>query len=62
MFNQGRMRSHVGIFVAGGKMLHMQDQAVIETFGYGLWQPRLEGIYRHIKSPFIGHLIGGLKA
>lgn len=50
VFRQGRIRSHIGIVVRRGLMLHMArgDCAKIEQFSDGRWAHRLSGIWRHV--------------
>lgn len=49
VFRQGRTRSHVGLFVSSGLMLHIDEghTARIESYSAGHWSPRLTGIFRH---------------
>ena len=56
IFRRGPWHSHVGIAVTETLMLHMQGQARIEHFNSGEWQPRLTGVYSHVKAPVEGAL------
>ncbi|OJY25552.1 MAG: phage tail protein [Rhodobacterales bacterium 65-51] len=50
VFRRGRLRSHVGIVVRHGVMIHMADRraAVLEPYDNGRWKHRFTGHYRHV--------------
>lgn len=49
VFRRGHLRSHIGIVVSPGLMLHLarEDSASIARFDRGQWHTRLSGIWRH---------------
>lgn len=51
LFRRGRYPSHVGLWVAPGQMLHVdQDgQARLARFDGIVWGTRLVAVYRHLK-------------
>ncbi|MDP3340486.1 C40 family peptidase [Frigidibacter sp.] len=51
LFRRGSHRSHVGIIVRPGLMLHMAETgARIEDYRLPRWSGRLTGLYRHVSQ------------
>ena len=52
LFRRGRFRSHIGVVIEHGWMLHMagEDQAKVESLAHPRWASRLGGVYRHVQQ------------
>lgn len=52
VFRAGRWRSHLGVVIRPGLMIHMaaEDRARVERYDAGAWRHRLEGVYRHVST------------
>lgn len=51
LFRRGAHRSHVGVIVRPGLMLHMAETgARIEDYRRPRWSGRLTGLYRHVSQ------------
>ena len=53
LFRRGRLRSHVGVAVDAGLMLHMdgEAQARIARLSEPRWRSRFAGAFRHAEAP-----------
>lgn len=51
LFRMGRHRSHIGVALDSGRMLHVQgtDGSKVERFRDGRWQHRFTGAFRHVE-------------
>lgn len=52
LFRRGRLASHLGVAIGGGRMLHMDGEAQARIVGLDdiRWRTRLVGAFRHVET------------